>query len=223
MKQKSVYLILIAVLLAVALAACELPASRAPGSDTNTSAATPTAEISFPTPKETENSVALILTQTAMANQTPAVVVSTPTPQVVVQTPQTQAATPTPVIVQPDASWSPTPGLPQTYALQSGEFPYCIARRFNLDFAAFQNANPNVNFSGGKFSPGLTLNIPSGTSWNAGARALKAHPTTYTVAAGDTIYIVACKFGDVDPNGIIAVNALQSPYTLTAGKTIKIP
>jgi LysM repeat protein len=221
MKQKTLYFILVAVLMVGVLTACELPASRAP--DSNGAAATPTAESVFPTPKETEDSIGMILTQTAMANQTPVVVVATPTPQIVGETPQVPVATPTPSIILPPASWSPTPGLPQTYSLQSGEFPYCIARRFNLDIAAFQNSNPGVNFSSSKFSPGLSLKIPQGSTWSSGPRALKAHPTNYTVQSGDTIYVVGCKFGDVDPNGIIAVNALQSPYTLTVGQPLKIP
>ena len=30
---------------------------------------------------------------------------------------------------------TPTPGRPATYVIQDGEFPYCIARRFNVDLA----------------------------------------------------------------------------------------
>lgn len=219
MKQKALYFILAMVLLLGLLTACELPASRAP--ESQSAAATPTSEIVVPTPKPTEDSIGIILTQTAIANQTTN---PTPTAQVVVvDTPQVQAATPTPNIVQPAASWSPTPGLPATYVLQKGEFPYCLARRFNLDITAFQNANPGVNFGGSYFDPGLSLKIPQSSVWNLGPRALKAHPAAYTVQSGDTIYIVACKFGDVDPNGIIAVNGLQSPFTLTAGQSIQIP
>ncbi len=35
----------------------------------------------------------------------------------------------TPAVIVP----TPTPGHPATYTLQSGEFPWCIARRFNVD------------------------------------------------------------------------------------------
>lgn len=219
MKQKPVFVVLIVLLMFTLLTACELPASRAPESVD----ASPTAEFFIPTGKPTEDSVGMIMTMTAMAEQTPMPPQATATPQIVENTPVVQAGTPTPVIVQPDVSWSPTPGLPSTYTLQKGEFPYCIARRFNLDIAAFQNLNPTVNFSSSRFDPGLVLNIPQNSIWNAGPRALKGHPTTYTVQSGDTIHIIACKFGDVDPNGIIAVNGLQSPYTLTAGQSLKIP
>jgi hypothetical protein len=43
------------------------------------------------------------------------------------------------------------------------------------------------------------------------------------VAGGDTIYSVACKFGDVDPLVIAEVNGLDSPYNLKAGEEISIP
>jgi len=54
-------------------------------------------------------------------------------------------------------------------------------------------------------------------------RSLRDHPTTYTVAAGDTIYNIACKFGDVDPLVIAQINGLKPPYNLKAGQDISIP
>jgi LysM repeat protein len=54
-------------------------------------------------------------------------------------------------------------------------------------------------------------------------RALKSHPTNYTVKSSDTIYTIACQFGDVSPDMIAAQNGLSSPYTLTAGQTLRIP
>jgi LysM repeat protein len=70
---------------------------------------------------------------------------------------------------------------------------------------------------------GATLKIPQTGNPFVTDRSLKDHPTSYTVVAGDTIYTVACKFGDVGPDMIILVNGLQSPYTLSAGSTIQIP
>ena len=48
---------------------------------------------------------------------------------------------------------------------------------------------------------------------------LNPHPDTYTVEAGDTVYSIACFYGDVSPEAIIAVNQLEEPYELTAGQT----
>jgi len=72
---------------------------------------------------------------------------------------------------------------------------------------------------------GTTLQIPQSGNWDPahGSRSLKQHPTTYSVQPGDTVYSIACAFGDVSPEAIIAVNGLQSPYTLTAGQSLQIP
>lgn len=115
----------------------------------------------------------------------------------------------------------PTPGIPSTYTLKEGEFPYCIARRFNVDPSSLLAANGMTPSSA--VSPGLTLTIPQDASPFPPPRALRSHPSTYTVQVGDTINSIACLFGDVDPNAIAAANGLSSPYTLTPGTVLTIP
>jgi LysM repeat protein len=66
------------------------------------------------------------------------------------------------------------------------------------------------------------LKIPTSGSF-PGTRALKSHPTTYTVLTGETIYQIACRFGDVDPNVILAANGLTAGTVLTAGQVLQIP
>ena len=130
---------------------------------------------------------------------------------------------PTPTTVQPTMIVVPsaTPGRPATYTLQQGEFPFCIARRFNVDAGTLLSVN-GLNMNSHP-AAGTVLTIPQSGAWSSGSRALLAHPTTYTVNAGDSIYSIACTFGDVDPNAIIVANALKSPYTLSAGQTLNIP
>jgi LysM repeat protein len=72
-------------------------------------------------------------------------------------------------------------------------------------------------------SPGTTLQIPQSGNPFPGERALKAHPATYTVQAGDTVYSIACQYGDVDPNNIILANGLNGSGDITAGQTLQIP
>jgi LysM repeat protein len=124
-----------------------------------------------------------------------------------------------PPVVVPTA----TPGLPDTYALQKGESPYCIARRFNLsplDLFSLNGLTGNET----AFPVGYELKIPQDSKWNLEVpRALVAHPVKYTVASGDTIYTIACHFGDVDPNVIIAANSLAAPYELSPGQVLQIP
>jgi len=122
----------------------------------------------------------------------------------------------TPVVIVPTA----TPGRPATYTLMPGEFPYCIARRFNVDpdnLLALNGLN-----EGQILQPGLVLRIPQTGSF-PGTRALHSHPTTYTVAVDDTIYSVACYFGDLDPTSIAAANGLSLSSTLTTGRVLNIP
>lgn len=125
--------------------------------------------------------------------------------------------TPTPWLTVPTA----TPGLPLTYTLQPREFPYCIARRFNVDPEELLALN-NLN-DGQLFMPGLELKIPQSGKTFPGERALIPHPATYTVQANDTIYSIACTYGDVDPMMIVYVNGLTPPYTLTVGQVLNIP
>jgi LysM repeat protein len=122
------------------------------------------------------------------------------------------------VVVQP----LPTEGKPPaTYTLQKGEFPWCIARRYNVNPVELLSLNGlNIN---SQVYVGAVLKIPqTGNSFGA-ERSLKTHPVDYTVRAGDTIYTVACAFGDVSPDAIIAANGLTSPYALTSGSVIRIP
>lgn len=112
--------------------------------------------------------------------------------------------------------------VPNSYTLRAGEFPYCIARRFDISPDALMNANGLSRTS--MVYPGTTLTIPkSAGSFNAGPRALRAHPVKYTILAGDTVYYIACLFGDVDPRAIEAVNGLTGAYTLGVGQVIQIP
>jgi len=115
----------------------------------------------------------------------------------------------------------PTVTRPAQYTLQEGEFPYCIARRFDLDpqsLLSLNNLGPND-----LVPPGTVLEIPQTGTWTGVGRVRNPHPTTHTVLAGETIYSIACFYGDVSPEAIIAVNNLQEPYDLTVGQTLEIP
>jgi LysM repeat protein len=111
---------------------------------------------------------------------------------------------------------------PASYSLKAGEFPYCIARRFNVDpddLLAMSGLNDGARL----YPAGTPLRIPQSGSF-PGTRALRTHPATYTVASSnETIYSVACLFGDVDPGAIAQTNGLTSDGPLPAGKQLSIP
>lgn len=222
MKKNTYLMILFILILSLVLGGCTRSATKS--ADSELPVGTP--DIPFPVgPENNQSRITEIIavTQTAEAAMGKNIegeeqTVATAMPESATEETQpTEQPAPTkePIIV-PTA----TPGLPTTYTVQDGEFPYCLARRFNIN----PNDLQSINNIGGFVSPGTVLTIPTDSTWPAEfERSLIAHPTTYNVVAGDTIYKIACAFGDVDPNDIIAANALEEPYTLTPGEVINIP
>lgn len=219
MSKKVTIVILIAATVVLLFAACTRSAAQP-------ILATPTAEGVIPTSQPTGLSLmqawgtsTAIYVQTAVAT---GLLTAVPTASATPGIPPTVAATETPVpgttpvVVVPTA----TPGRPATYTLQTGEFPYCIARRFNLDPDDLLSLNGLS--SGEILQPGLVLKIPQTGSF-PGTRALNAHPAQYTVAVDDTIYRIACRYGDIDPSSIAAANGLSLSSPLTTGQILNIP
>lgn len=231
----------ILMLIAVLLSACNQPYSQAP-SVTNTPI-NPNSLFATPLGQPTNMSdVQSFATGTALAilNGTPGAQVATATPAA----PGSETITPTSIIALPtNAVTTPTATLavastnavstsqaintsvpvgarPATYTLQQGEFVFCLARRFDVD--PDQILSLNGLSDGQLVYPGTVLRIPQSGSF-PGSRALRNHPTTYTASAGDTIYSIACAFGDVDPSAIATANGISASTTLTAGQSLSIP
>jgi LysM repeat protein len=204
----------------IGLTSCKLPASKGPqtASETNDG---------FPVPGETQQTgginVSTFATQTAQAN--PPVVIDTSSPSENPPTSISPEATSVPGAPEPTAApityVTATPGgPPATYTLESGEFPFCIARRFDVSIAELLTLNGlTVN---SLVSPGLELKIPqTGTPFD-GDRSLHEHPTYYKIQSGDTLNSIACYFGDVSPDMIALQNNLSS-NDLPVGEVLIIP
>jgi hypothetical protein len=119
-----------------------------------------------------------------------------------------------------------TPDLhrPETYSLNKGEWPFCIARRYNLNPIDLLNASGLSLES--KPDVGFVLKIPQTGEWpesRFGHRYIREHPAMHEVVAGETLNTIACLYGDVDPGEIVEANELPEPYTITAGKMLRIP
>lgn len=149
------------------------------------------------------------------------------TPTSIIALPTGAVTTPTATLAVPSTSEGqvlntsvPVGSRPATYTLQEGEFVFCLARRFDVD--PDQILSINGLSEGTIVYPGTVLKIPQSGSF-PGARALRNHPTTYTASSGETIYAVACAFGDVDPSSIATANGLSVGTTLTAGQQLSIP
>jgi len=117
---------------------------------------------------------------------------------------------------------APVGTRPTEWTLHKGEFPYCIARRFDVDPEALLSLNGLA--SGNIFYANRTLKIPQTGSF-PGTRALRAHTPTYRVgSSSETVYSIACFFGDVRPEDIVRENNLASAdVVLTTGQELTIP
>jgi LysM repeat protein len=149
------------------------------------------------------------VTPTALASVDPAMTVTTPTATLAVGGTLPTSA--------------PVGSRPATYTLQRGEFPYCLARRFDIDPSELLARNNLTTAQAYSLATGTVLNIPQSGSF-PGTRALRNHPTSYTVASSsDTVYSIACLFGDVDPAAIAQANNITVGSALTSGQQLSIP
>ena len=214
MNKKNFNLLLVAIILVLSLPACNRALSTAPAP-----APQQTLE-GFKVQEQPGDAITQSATQTALASvgggKAEVTLEAGAQPDAVEATKEPKPKEEKPVVL-------PTEGRPSTYVLQKGEWPICIARRFNLDIGTFFQANGlNMNSKPGV---GTTLKIPQSGTWSEtyGSRTLKAHGSSHMVQSGETVYSIACGYGDVNPDAIIAANHLKSPYTLTAGQTLTIP
>lgn len=213
--------------IALTLGACTRSASTPPPSTGEAAGTTPSGLNAQQSTMEAVRSSLLTQTAQAMAGSgsTPT---SEPTEVVAQDTPASSESTsvaPEATSATPEATSAvvatPTAGLPSTYTIHDGEHPYCLARRFDINPVALLAVN---GLTASTYVPnGTVLNIPNDAEPFPPPRALKSHPTTYTVQPGDTIYAIACIFGDVDPNAIAQANGLTEPYSLSAGTVLNIP
>lgn len=236
--KRSVILFSIVTLIAIVIAACQRPYSNVPVETAPPAAETSMFVSPFPTSDNPMAMVEELSTGTAMAETSVALTAGTP-PAVEATVTETIAGdnatsdqtiatnTETPALsVSTATATQPLPtaivNRPTSYTLQKGEFPYCIARRFNLDPAELLSLNNLA--SGDIYYPNLTMTIPQSGKPFPGTRALRSHPDTYTVAdANLTLYGVACAYGDADPAAIAQANNLQLTAVLTVGQQLSIP
>lgn len=102
------------------------------------------------------------------------------------------------------------------YTVVAGDTMYGIAVRYGIDLNALIAANPSANPNA--LVIGQTLCLPPATA----PAVCPSGSTAYPVAAGDTMYAIALRYGK-DLNALIAANPTIDPNNLQAGQTICIP
>lgn len=113
--------------------------------------------------------------------------------------------------------------VPSTYVLHEGEWPYCLARRFNIDPDEFMAANGLNSSNANNLSVGTRLNIPTNARPFGGDRSLKSHPAEYVATGSDTFYSIACSYGDVWPEHIAEANGMELDDNIAGGMQLHIP
>ena len=235
--QKKTLFILIIVIIAMAFISAGCENSYAPVGEEKESLATPTmGGEGFPDamPENMDGvfeSGAQTATALAIASGMPPVEViptNTADPNAPAVAPAVFTNTPIPPAgVIPTNTVAPAPissvGKPTTYTLQKGEFPYCIARRFDVHPSELLNLNGLSDAQARSLQPGLTLTIPQGGKVFPSARALNTHPGSYTLPQNMTVYAVACYFGDLDPAAITSANTIADINNIAAGTILTIP
>lgn len=166
------------------------------------------------------------ITATPMAGTAQSGTNPTASPTSIIAIPTNAVITPTATMAVttnlPPAATSVPGSRPATYTLQNGEYPYCIARRYNVDPDELLRLNGLVE--GQTLYAGKVLNIPQTSNPFPGNRMWHSHPDTYTVdSSSDTIPGIACYYGDIDPSAIATANGLSVGSALTAGQKLTIP
>lgn len=231
-KNRSIIVASTLLLAAMLVSACQQPYSTPPAA-TNTPLDTSSL---FSTPMDEPNSmddVKDFITETALAGASPDPAIATATLAVV--DPGAATATSTPlvdIIPSPTATQAvaaatsvPSGQKPATYTLKVGEFPFCIARRFNVDPEQLLSLSGLSSAQANNLSAGTVLTIPQSGSF-PGDRSWHDHPATFTVGTTyntNTVYGVACYYGDIEPSTIAQNNDISIDATLTTGQTLNIP
>jgi LysM repeat protein len=111
-----------------------------------------------------------------------------------------------------------------SYTLAKGEWPYCIARRFNVNPNELLSLNGLSDLQSTMLMPGRLLYLPQTGDPFPAARVWHSHPDSYTVGSSDTtVSGVACWYGDISPQSIATANNLTLSSTLSVGQVLTIP
>lgn len=211
----SLKLILFAFVSILLFSACTRIASRPPAYDPTFGEDTPLfGSVDDQIRYATSTAAAII----ARYNQPTEIVQNPLGTQIVVTSTPIPTATPT---VTPTVT-PIVPSVPTSWEIQKGETLECLARRFDVDLEDLKAANPGVEAWNLKI--GQRIEIPQNSKW-PGERAVGTwpRPDTWTVGPDETVYLIACAYGDVWPEEIIQFNNIQDPNDLSGYTELYIP
>ncbi|NMB17328.1 MAG: LysM peptidoglycan-binding domain-containing protein, partial [Firmicutes bacterium] len=117
-------------------------------------------------------------------------------------------------------------GFQGRYTVRSGDTMFLIAQRFGVSLSALIAANPHISNPAVLF-PGDVLCVPGAAPPACGSRVPASCPSgfqgRYTVRSGDTMFLIAQRFG-VTLNALIAANPhISNPNVICPGDVLCVP
>ena len=122
---------------------------------------------------------------------------------------------------QSPAAVTPSPAAPapaSSYTVAAGDSLSVIAKRFGVTVEALKSAN---QLTSDLLRVGQVLAIPASGSTGAGTVQQPAQTTSYTVASGDSLSVIAKRFG-TSVEALKSANQLSSDF-LRVGQVLAIP
>lgn len=113
-----------------------------------------------------------------------------------------------------------TPKVPQKHTVVAGDSFESIANKYGVTVRELVTANPQLLKSGDALAVPVAVSIPAESANNSGGTA--SGPKTYTVKSGDSLYVIAVKFGTTVA-AIASLNNITDPNNINIGQVLKIP
>lgn len=112
---------------------------------------------------------------------------------------------------------------PTKHKVAAGDSFESIANKYGVTVRELVSANPQLLKTGDSLAIPVAVAIPSegGTS-STGAGGGSSSPRTYTVKAGDTLYVIAVKYGTTVA-AIASANSISNVNNISVGQVLVIP
>ncbi len=113
-----------------------------------------------------------------------------------------------------------TPKVPQKHTVAAGDSFESIANKYGVTIRELINANPQLLKSGDALTVPVAVSIPAESANNSGGTA--SGSKTYTVKSGDSLYVIAVKYGTTVA-AIASLNNISNPDNIKVDQILNIP
>jgi lysozyme len=107
---------------------------------------------------------------------------------------------------------------PASHSVAAGDSFESIANKYGITVRELVSANPKLLKTGDK----LVIPVPVAIPQESGGGSTTPEKRTCTVKAGDTLYVIAVRYGTTVP-ALVTANNLADPNKITVGQVLTIP